>query len=113
MLSEPESIRRQQARIVVVARKMLNLEMSIIEGSRELVRLRHDLAIDSLDPDFLPFVAIDSETDDLPVGAERQDWAENALAEKDQLIAQAEKAYRQAGFAACRVILQRFQPESD
>jgi hypothetical protein len=112
-MSDPELIRKQQAHIVRVARKMLDREVGIIEGAREIVRLRHNTGIDDLDPVFIPLIAIDSETDDLPVGQERQFWADDALIEKDKLIMQAENTYRQEALAACRLILRRFQADFD
>ncbi|MGI9088007.1 MAG: hypothetical protein ACR2HH_09760 [Chthoniobacterales bacterium] len=60
------------------------------------------------DPDFRTFVAIDSETDDLPVGETRRHWAADALAKKDLEIARCEDVYRHAAHEAASHLVARF-----
>jgi hypothetical protein len=61
------------------------------------------------DEDFLAFVAIDSETDHLPVAAHvRPLWDAEALRGKDQDIARAEAWARSVGLEACRNLVSRF-----
>ena len=104
-LSYLEAQRRQ---VVAVAQDMLSSKRGIIEGARLLVRLRPTVTRDEFDPDFMPFVAIVSETDELPIGKERDLWASSALEEKDKIIRQVEETYREGAWAACRVIIERF-----
>jgi len=63
-----ESEHGNRAGIVDVARGMLNGRVGIIDGARKLNDLRVALGIYHLDDDFVGFVAIDSETDTLPIG---------------------------------------------
>jgi hypothetical protein len=51
-------------------------------AARELVALRSRVGVAVDDGDFLTCVTIDSETDELPVGAVRQYWATGGSAEK-------------------------------
>lgn len=61
---------------------MLSGEMSIIEGSHQLVALADDEL--SANERFLIFQGIDSEADTLPTGQSRQYWNKEVLKEKDQ-----------------------------
>src|SRR5258708_27687435 len=62
-----------RARAVRVALDALAGDMSPILAARELASLRSSVKVDDDDPDFLRFVAIDSETDALPLGAVRRE----------------------------------------
>ncbi|HET9229281.1 MAG TPA: hypothetical protein VFR31_21560, partial [Thermoanaerobaculia bacterium] len=61
------------------------------------------------DEDVIAFVAIDSETDALPVGAERRNWAPEALERYAPKIAAAEEWARAYGEAAAQRILLRLR----
>ena len=66
-----------------VAEQMLNGEMEWVEGCRKLVQLhRRSGAPD--DDAIITIIGIESETDDLPVGAEREQWAAEVLKDKDR-----------------------------
>ena len=80
----------------------------IIEGSRRLNDLREALGIHHLDDDFVGFVAIDSETDALPIGDVRRLWNEEALVHKDREVEEAERLYRDGAFEGCRKLIARF-----
>ena len=95
------------------ARAVLDGKMGIIEGARLLSTLAPDLVPDwKVDPDFLVLAALDSETDDLPVGKERKLWDPTALKERDPVISQIEADAKQEVEGACRNILRRFDPAS-
>jgi hypothetical protein len=102
-----EEVREKSQAVVRCARDMLNGSIGVIEGSRTLARLR-DVGNGDFDPDFIPFVAIDSETDHLPVGNVRKYWALDVLAHKDLGIRDAEEFHREAALAACRRLVNRF-----
>jgi hypothetical protein len=53
-------------------------KISALVAARKLVSLRFTLVGDDLDEDWRTFVAIDSETDDLPTGEERKHWSPEA-----------------------------------
>jgi hypothetical protein len=101
---------RQEAtkQVVETAKNIIAGSLSVIEGSRLLAGLRFKVCDDSFDSDFLRFVAIDSETDHLPIGREREHWGADALAKKDKEIKAAEEIYGEDVLAACRKLIQRF-----
>jgi hypothetical protein len=57
---------------------------------------------------FLPFIAVESETEDMPLGDARIGWDENALARKDQEIAAYLEVVRDSIYEACRGVLARY-----
>jgi len=92
-----------------VARSILEGDVGIIEGARLLAPLGHDLVPDwRIDPDFVVLGALDSETDHLPVGAERKLWEEKALVERDAIVSRIEADAKEEVESACRNILRRF-----
>ena len=97
-----------EQRVVTVASAMLRGELGVIEGSQLLCTLWPLVSSLHRDPDFLTFVAIDSETDHLPVGDVRRHWAPDALVIKDKEIRAAEAFYRDLAFAGCERLLARF-----
>ena len=98
----------QRKQVVTIAQDILSGKKGVIEGARLLARLGPTVTRDDRDPDFLPFVAIDTETDGLPLGKERELWANSALLEKDKEIQREEEFQREKVFAACRIIIERF-----
>jgi hypothetical protein len=112
MINETVSI-FVRGKIIAVCQAILNEEIGVIAGSRILNRLEFEL-IDypsgqfDRDDDFTPFVAIDSQTDHLPVDRERANWSAEALGRKDKEIAESEAVFRESAFAACRKLIERF-----
>ena len=94
--------------IVDTAEAILNGCLGIIEGARRLMELRSAVTVDHLDNDFVDLLAIDSETDTLPVGAVRALWSRDELARKDAETEEAETLYREVAFNACRRLIARF-----
>ena len=109
-MTNEEYVKLQKNRVVKIANKLLNDDIGIIEGSRLLSSLRHEVTDEreQLDPDFLIFVVIDSDTDSLPVGKQREYWADYALVAKDKEVKQAEDFYREDVMQACKVLIARF-----
>jgi hypothetical protein len=97
-----------RAKIVEVAQAMLDGALGIIEGSRRLNDLRAAIGIYHLDEDFVGFVAIDSETDMLPICDVRKHWNGQALVEKDREVEEAERLYRAGALQDCRKLIARF-----
>jgi hypothetical protein len=60
------------------------------------------------DPDFTTFIGIDSESDHLPIGIVRREWASDALAEKDRDIRELEDRWREAAYGAARNLLEKY-----
>lgn len=92
------------ARAVAVARQIVAGELGAIEGCRELSSMRWEFGAEMTEL-FLPFVAIDSETDHLPIGAVRELWQRDALARKDQEIHRFEQVQRTQTLEACLMLI--------
>ena len=82
---------------------MLNADISLLAGVRALAPLAHTDAITDPD-DRILIIAVESETDHLPVGEERKSWLPEALHEKDIEIARCEQLWRERLIAACHRI---------
>jgi len=92
----------------LVAQRILDGELGIIAGSREMVSIRnHGNLID--DEGLLPFVALESDTETLPLGPVRVLWSAGALAEADIRIAQIEASCADI-HDACRALIARAFP---
>jgi hypothetical protein len=99
----------KEQKVAQIAQSILDSRIGIIEGSREIRRFcGGHVGLDERDPDLNTFVAIDSETDDLPIGDFRQYWAPDALAQKDSEITRCEAMYREAAFRAASHLVARF-----
>jgi len=106
---DPGSGENTREKVLKTARAILKGELGIIEGARLLSTLAPDLVADwKVDPDFLVLAALDSETDDLPVGKQKKLWDATALAEREKVVARIEAEAKQNVEAACRNILRRF-----
>lgn len=105
-MKEKNEIKSQRAKAINTAAEMISGKLGIIAGARIMSGLRFDTELPDDDKDFLKLVAIDSETDALPVGLEREQWSAEALKEKDIEIRRCEELYRQDAIDACeRLIL--------
>lgn len=98
--------------IAATARRMLDGNLSFIEGARRIFALRDAARLDYFDPDILPFVAIDSETDTLPFGNVRKLWAPAALEKLQPKIDSAEQWAHEAGAPHCRNLIRRLAGNS-
>ena len=96
-----------RGKIVAICEAMLREEIGIITGSRILKSLGFELFADH-DEDFSMFVAIDSETDHLPVDFERRNWSIEALERKDKEIENYEASAKADAFETCRKLIKRF-----
>jgi len=99
------SIRQQ---IVETAKAMLAGELSYLLGSRRLAALRYEAAVKDNDPDFMIFVAIDSDTDDLPQGSVREYWDKHALEKLQSEIEAAEVWAKEHAETECTKLVVRF-----
>lgn len=100
---DPPTVRALQ-----VAGQLIAGEIGVIEACRELSALRYSFGSE-YEEHFLPFVGIDSETDDLPIGPVRREWSAEALARKDIEIARCEQLYRNPALDACHTLIERLQ----
>ena len=95
-------------RVAVVACGMLSGEIAFLEGAIELASLRHEVAVEENDEDFMVFVVIASETDNLPIGASRECWSKEALVKLQPEIDAATIWAKQIGLKACQSLVRRF-----
>lgn len=95
-----------QGKIVAVCEAILSEEVGIILGSRKLTYLSHLISDDNRN-EFMIFIAIDSETDHLPVDLERKNWSIEALKRKDKEIAEYENDFKEDVFSACKNLILR------
>ena len=102
-------INAQRAEAIKTADEIIAGKVGIIAGSRIMSRLRFEIGISDDDEDFLTFVAIDSESDELPTGQERELWSPEALKEKDKEIQRCEELYRQNAIEACEGIIRKWR----
>jgi hypothetical protein len=89
---------------------MIAGQLGLIEGARQIVDMRHSLFGHSAnDPDFDRLFELESHTNHLPIGREREEWDPVALAEKDREIAAVEAEAREEVLSACRGLLSTFR----
>ena len=103
-------VEKARCELGTIALAMLNGKFSFIMGPRKLVSLRERAKLAQFDPDIVPFVAIDSETDALPVGEVRKFWSTGALAKSESKAEAAERWARDVGAKPCQNLIDRFKP---
>jgi hypothetical protein len=94
---------RQRAREVTEA--VMDGRTTVLEAARELVSIAHTDAIAN-EEDRILIIAIESETDDLPIGEVRKLWAPYALEAKDAEIARCEELWKAQFIEACKRIVE-------
>jgi hypothetical protein len=106
-----EHLRSVSRKIVAAAQGILSGKLGVIAGARQLCGLGHQVGADR-DPDFIIFIGIDSESDDLPIGEARQHWNPEALRAKDAELANYEARVRERAFEACRSLIQKYDHDA-
>ena len=96
------------SKLVTICRRAVLGEFSVIEASRLICALCHDPDPDFEDSDLNLFRTIYDETEHLPVGKFRDNWAREALERKDAEIAEVESFYKEAAAASYRALLDRY-----
>jgi hypothetical protein len=87
---------------------MLDGSIPFLEGAITLASLRQEAAVEENDEDFSAFVAIASETDDLPIGPSRKHWSAEALEKHLPLIEKATQWAKEIGTTSCQSLVSRF-----
>ena len=88
-----------------IARAMLNGQLGVIGAARALLPFLHRNPQLTSQEDYNLVRAIESETDDLPLGPVRELWDTAALPEKDREIARCEALWQDQFRAACERLL--------
>ena len=109
-MSLPEIIAfDNRQKVVGVAQALLDGRIGVVEAARQIEAYRGDrVSLDEFDPDFVTFLAIESQTDHLPVGEDRRHWAADALALKNLEIARCEELHRPEALEAASHLVARF-----
>jgi hypothetical protein len=106
---ENESVKRMQREVVGIALRVTDGDLGIIAGCRKLSGLGFYVVEDwRVDPDFVVFGAVYSETDHLPLEDERSLWDPSAFEAKQAEVALFEEMFREKVCAACRSVITRF-----
>jgi hypothetical protein len=95
----------ERQRVREIAKAVLDGRTTVLEATRELVSLAHTDAIAN-EEDRILVIAIESETDDLPIGEVRKLWAPYALEAKDVEIARCEELWKAQFIEACKRIVE-------
>src|SRR5262245_11130067 len=104
-----EAMERHQQQAVDIARSIVQGELGIIAGCRKLSKLAHGLVEDwRVDPDFVVFGNVESDTDHLPLEDQRPLWNPPAFEEKQRDVASYEESARAEVVSACRSVIARF-----
>jgi hypothetical protein len=104
--NEEQTVARRRAADLAV--KILSNEVDVLEAALEMHRLRWQANVDDRDTDFDAFTAVVSETDTLPIGRERENWAPEALTRKEPELVRARSWARSTVEVACANLIERF-----
>ena len=107
-MSHEEYVEKKRKRVSELASGMLDGSINYLEGAIELSSLRFEVDVQEGDQDFIAFVGIASETDNLPIGAPWQNWSKEALELHEPEIQEAIKWAKQFSLAECKSLLVRF-----
>ncbi len=107
-MSHEEYVAMQRRRVVELARNILAGGIDVLDGSSKIASLRGELDIDLDDDDLMAFVAVESETDALPVGAEALNWSPEALARKQPELERARSWAIDVVREPCQNLVARF-----
>lgn len=94
--------------VVAAARVILDGTLGVVEGSRRIAWLRHDVDPTQEDEHLLSIAGIESQTDHLPIGDWRREWDPEALARFDAEREECERFFRDQAMEACRAIVSRY-----
>ena len=106
-LSREQFEKSVAAQMVDAARAMLDGRHSFIEGAQKICSLAHQIGLDR-DLGLIAFIAVDSETDALPLGEVRKLWQAEALAKLQPEIDHAEAWARETCQSECEALIARF-----
>jgi hypothetical protein len=100
-----------QQRIAGVAASMLAGHLGLREGCREIVKLHWGLPdSDIRDDDVMTMLVVDDELETVPMGAARELWAPEALAQRDQRAAKYLDLMREHILRSCQALIAKWGP---
>ena len=107
-MTHEEYVTTQRRRVAELARQILAGEIDVLDGACKVAALRHEVEVDDWDQDFMAFVVVSSETDDLPIGVEALNWSNEALVCKEPELKHAREWANETVRAACASLVARF-----
>lgn len=100
------------ADVVATARALMERKIPLVDGVRRLLGLRFNVSALDHDPDFMLFVAIDSQTNHLPSAEARAGCSQSWLDQCDGETNELEDTYAVQVASACERLIARFsKPE--
>lgn len=96
-----------EEQVAFVAREMIAGSVGIVDGCRRLVKLFARLDVDD-DDLFLPIIAVESETEILPIGDARSLWWPEALEAKEKEFKPYLEEVRPEVLEVCEALVQRY-----
>jgi len=106
-LNEAEAEARRQ--LVAIAHAMHSGEFSFIDGAVQVLHLKAQVGgVGDHDVDFNAFVIIQSETDQLPLEAQRHLWASEALNRLEPEFNKTQKWASSFALESCTKLIARF-----
>jgi len=109
---DEKAIAKARAEVVRVAKALVARTVPFVDGVRGLRSLLTAVSKLDHDPDFMLFVAIDSESDHIPVREVRAMSTEEWLAKCDREAQQLEEQYEAEVKIACERLVERFSSEA-
>ena len=103
-----EMVERARRSVRDAVARILAGELTYLEGARLICAQRQYCSVAQDDPDFDAFMAVFSESDHLPVGEERQNWAAGALLRFEPEIAAAERRAATLARTAAQNLARRY-----
>jgi hypothetical protein len=94
--------------VVEKASSLIKRSIDFLAGVRDLKNLKYEVSDDDFDPDFMLFVAIDTETDHIPVGKLRDSCSVSWLEKCDNEIEKVKEFYHKQLVKACEKLISRF-----
>lgn len=95
------SVAQGRRKIGQIASQMLAGDLTYIEGARAISSLLSDAQVEQLEAPFVIFIAIDSETDGVPLSPVRELWQPAARERLEPEWAEAESYAKTIGEKAC------------
>ncbi len=112
MISEANIKDDKRLELIQVAIAMIDGTMNLVAGARRICSLRYELG----DPDndvFMTIRGFESETDDLPLGREREGYAKDYLNHLDEEAQRYIAEAKDAVIDACREIIRVFSSHEE
>ena len=107
-MSHDEYVLSSRSQAAEIAAAVLAGTLPLLEGCHLLDALRSGVEVPERDPDFLAFNLVQSETDTLPIGKVRQNWAPEALASAEAELQSAAEWAGPIALPACESVVARF-----